>query len=235
MVMTIDTSNHQLVNLKIPALSSWAKRDLGKYINHRASLNEIAAVCWAFGSYWNISRRRAEFLNRCESEFNDLVSGRQQNGLENGKRGGGRPSKKSAPHGSRDDDDDDEVSGVMDGEERGNITALSRRELNHYLGRESLILESKEILFKVTWRIVFDWTGEAGSEVEAAAAVPKACMYHSPHTDHGCPLRLITNVGTDADEQDAFKKVPVIFDSLVRERGMFEATKIMVALLFGKK
>lgn len=46
---------------------------------------------------------------------------------------------------------------------------------------------------------------------------------------------MICAIGSEADERNAFKKIPAAFDALVRERGVFEATKVMVALLFARE
>jgi hypothetical protein len=37
----------------------------------------------------------------------------------------------------------------------------------------------------------------------------------------------------EADDRHAFKKVPEVFDALMRERGVFGGTGVVVGLLFG--
>jgi hypothetical protein len=218
-VMSIDTLNHQITDIQIPRLSSWAGRDLGKYVRGRAKEHDIGPLCWAFRSYWDIAKRRAEYFSRCEDEFTHLLLD-QQNGTNDGasttkeKR---LRKRKGAAQATDHPEDDEEVSEVQDGgnEVHGHGTGLLRRELHRQLGRDILLLQSKEVMFQVSWRIVFDWTGEAESEVEASAAVPR--------------------VWSEADDRNAFRKVPAAFDALVRERGVFEATGVMVALLFMTK
>ncbi|KAF2033594.1 hypothetical protein EK21DRAFT_98022 [Setomelanomma holmii] len=89
---------------------------------------------------------------------------------------------------------------------------LSRRDLNRHLGRDTLILQDRHVMLKLNWQIGFDWTGEAESEVTIEPAFPSAW--------------------TEADTRKAFSKVPETFASLLQSRGAFEATRIMVALLF---
>ncbi|KAG9192874.1 hypothetical protein G6011_11608 [Alternaria panax] len=90
---------------------------------------------------------------------------------------------------------------------------ITRKDLSRNLGRDTLILQDKHVLLKLNWRISFDWTGEAESDVTVEAAFPK--------------------VWSEAgDGAAAFKKIPQTFASLVRTKGAFQATRIMVALLF---
>jgi hypothetical protein len=91
---------------------------------------------------------------------------------------------------------------------------ISRRDLNRHLGRDSLILQDKHVLLKLNWRIGFDWTGETESEVTVEPAFPR--------------------VWTEADGAKTFSKVPETFASLLQSRGVFEATRVMTALLFAK-
>lgn len=91
---------------------------------------------------------------------------------------------------------------------------LSRKDLGRHLGRDMLILKDKHVLLKINWRIEFDWTGEAESCVDAECAVPA--------------------VWKEADASDTFRKIPETFSSLLRTKGAFEATRILVALLFSQ-
>ncbi|KAI4927902.1 hypothetical protein J4E85_006415 [Alternaria conjuncta] len=94
-------------------------------------------------------------------------------------------------------------------------TTVTRKDLSRNLGRDTLVLQDKHVLLKLNWQISFDWTGEAESDVSVEAAFPQVWS----ETEHG---------GV------AFKKIPQTFASLVRTRGAFQATKIMVALLFSQ-
>jgi len=93
-------------------------------------------------------------------------------------------------------------------------TTVTRKDLSRNLGRDTLILQDKHVLLKLNWQISFDWTGEAESDVSVEAAFPQ--------------------VWSETDGGAAFKKIPQTFASLVRTRGAFQATKIVVALLFSQ-
>lgn len=95
-----------------------------------------------------------------------------------------------------------------------NSSTLSRKDLSRHLGCDVLVLQDKHVLLKINWRIEFDWTGEAESSIVVECAVPA--------------------VWKEADASNTFRKVPETFDSLLRTKGAYEATKIMVALLFSQ-
>lgn len=94
----------------------------------------------------------------------------------------------------------------------GKSSILWRKDLSRHLGRDLLIVQDKHVLLKINWRIAFDWTGEAESVIDAECAVPA--------------------VWKETDAGDTFSKVPETFQSLLHAKGAFEATRIMVALLF---
>jgi hypothetical protein len=57
--------------------------------------------------------------------------------------------------------------------------SIARKDLNRHLGRDELVLEDQHVLLKISWRITFDWTGEAESEISAEPAVPQVCESNS--------------------------------------------------------
>jgi hypothetical protein len=91
---------------------------------------------------------------------------------------------------------------------------ITRKDLSRHLGCDTLILQDKHVVLKLNWRISFDWTGEAESNVSVEAAFPQ--------------------VWSETDSSAAFKKIPQTFASLVRTKGAFQATRVMVALLFSQ-
>ncbi|KAL1799779.1 hypothetical protein ACET3X_000121 [Alternaria dauci] len=102
-----------------------------------------------------------------------------------------------------------------DTENTSSVKSITRKDLSRNLGRDTLILQDKHVLLKLNWRIGFDWTGEAESDVTVEAAFPQVWS----ETDDGAA---------------AFKKIPQTFASLVRTKGAFQATRVMVALLFSQ-
>jgi hypothetical protein len=178
----IDTLANKVIDMHVLHLSPWAERELGAFLRKRANEQDLGNACWAIESYWNIAQKRAQHWNRCETTFAHLLLGRGSEDIENT-----RPQVKSN-------------------------AKISRRDLNRHLGRDSLVLQDKHVLLKFNWRIGFDWTGEAESEVVVEPAFP--------------------SVWTEADAAKTLGKVPGTFASLLQSRGVFEATRVMAALLF---
>lgn len=182
--IVIDTLANEIIDMHILRLSPWAERELGTFLRNRADEKDLGNACWAIESYGNIAQKRAQHWHQCESKFAHLLAGRTSEDTENA-----RPQKKSD-------------------------TKVSRRDLSRHLGRDSLILQDKHVLLKLNWRIGFDWTGEAESQVTIDPAFP--------------------SVWTEADATKTLSKVPETFASLLQSRGAFEATRVMAALLFAQ-
>jgi hypothetical protein len=180
----IDALANEVIDMHILRLPSWAERELGTFLRQCAEEKDLGNACWAIESYWNIAQKRAQYWQRCETAFAHLLADHTKDDAENV-----RPQAKSD-------------------------AKMSRRDLNRHLGRDSLILQNKHVLLKLNWRIGFDWTGEAESEITAQPAFP--------------------GVWTEADAANTFGKVPETFASLLQSRGAFEATRVMIALLFAQ-
>jgi hypothetical protein len=184
LIITIDCLSSELVDMQVVRLPSWAERELGTFMRAKAKEKDLGNACWAIDSFWDIATKRAQYWHRCEKAFARLL-----------------PQRTIA-------DTDDTATTAT------NPSILSRKDLSRHLGRDMLILQDKHVLLKINWRIVFDWTGEAESNVEVECAVPA--------------------VWKEADASGTFSKVPETFDSLCRTKGVFEATRIMVSLLFSQ-
>lgn len=182
--LVIDALANNVVDMQIIRLSSWAERELGAFVRSEAKEKDIGNACWAIESYWTLAHKRAEYWNKCQTTFVHLTTSYMDEDTENV-----RPQSKATQ-------------------------VLSRKDLNRHLGRDTLVLQDKHVVLKLNWRISFDWTGEAASEITVEAAVPQ--------------------VWQEADTRASFKKIPETFVSLIRDRGAYEGTKIMVALLFSQ-
>ncbi|KAF2852902.1 hypothetical protein T440DRAFT_22948 [Plenodomus tracheiphilus IPT5] len=180
----IDALANEIIDLRILRISPWAERELGVYIRDKAEAQDLGNVCWAIDSYWELAKKRAQYWHKCETGFARLIAGHASEDAEN-----------------------------MAQQKRPN-QVMARRDLNRHLGRDTLVLQDKHVLLKLKWRIGFDWTGEAESEITVEPAFPQ--------------------VWSEADTAESFKKVPQTFASLLRTKGAFEATRIMTALLFAK-
>lgn len=180
----IDALVNEIIDMQILSLSPWAERELGAFLRKRARLNDLGNACWAIGSYWTIAQKRARHWKRCETTFPHLLDDQSNDNREN-LRPRAQPDAK-----------------------------ISRRDLNKYLGRDSLLLQDRHVLLKCNWRIGFDWTGEAESEMDVEPAFP--------------------TVWTEEDAGSKLSKVPETFASLLQSKGAYEATRIMTSLLFAQ-
>ncbi|KAF2872102.1 hypothetical protein BDV95DRAFT_35886 [Massariosphaeria phaeospora] len=156
LTLTLDTLTHKITSLELPHLSPWAARDLGAFARTKAQERDLGTVCWAIGSYWEIARKRAECWCKCERAFGHLVPGHASEDVEN---------------------TDIQGSNAADTAKSGH---LSRRALHRHLGRDMFILEDKYVLLRISWRIGFDWSGEAESVVAVQPALPRVCKYSQP-------------------------------------------------------
>jgi hypothetical protein len=143
--ITIDALVHEIIDLHILRISPWAERELGTFIRGKAQERDPGNACWAIDSYWEVARKRAEYWQKCEKAFARLMVGRASEDAEN-IRPQAKPTK-----------------------------AISRKDLNRHLGRDTLILQDKHVLLKLNWRISFDWIGEAQSDITVEPAFPQVC------------------------------------------------------------
>lgn len=182
--VNIDCLSNEIIDMHILRLPTWAERELGTFMRSKAKDRNLGNACWAIDSFWDIATKRAHYWHKCEKAFTPLFPGRAATDAENA------PATTTK------------------------ASTLSRKNLSRHLGRDMLVLQDKHVLLKISWRIVFDWTGEAESDISVECAVPA--------------------VWQEADASDAFRKIPETFSSLLRTKGAFEATRIMVALLFAQ-
>lgn len=142
LAITIDCLSHELVDMHVARLPSWAERELGTFMRAKAKEKDLGNACWAVDSFWDIATKRAQYWHKCEKAFSRLLPQRTIT------------------------DTEDTVATVT------NASILSRKDLSRHLGRDMLILQDKHVLLKINWRILFDWTGEVESNVEVECAIP---------------------------------------------------------------
>ncbi|KAF3007366.1 hypothetical protein E8E13_000155 [Curvularia kusanoi] len=184
LAINIDCLSNDLVDVDVLHLSSWAERELGTFMRTKAKEKDLGNACWAIDSFLEIAMKRAHYWRRCEKAFASLLPGRAAAGAE-----------------------DTSTAALKS-------STILRKDLSRHLGCDTLILQDEHVLLKISWRITFDWTGEAESAIDVECAIP--------------------TVWKEADANDAFSKVPETFDSLLRTKGVFNATKIIAALLFSQ-
>jgi hypothetical protein len=118
-------------------------------------------------------------------------------------------------------------------------------DLLPFMGRTRLDLEVPVLngggqgevsTLRVQWRILFDWTGEARSEIGVLVGVPGKCEYFwLIHSDFQL---LIANVlaGHKHDERGQLSGLPKLFDELIQGgEEPLTAVRTVVCLLAGEE
>jgi hypothetical protein len=165
LTMTVNTSNHSITSLSIPALDTNAEKELGHFICDRAAGTgkDISVICWAMGRWVEVSIKRAAFFCTIENDFG-TVEARAKSRAK---------SKKRKRRGAEDEENDAE----MEEEDELKGWKWTRRQLLPHMGRTSMEISSEDVELRIEWKIGFDWTGEAESAVTAGARVSKSCKF----------------------------------------------------------
>lgn len=212
--MTVDTESMAIVELDVPRLEPAAEGELRPFIERitgkgkeengqekekevlkRGSglYNNISVLTWAMGEWLRLAIKRARVWRTLERE----VSGENQNeGVRKlvlwmrSRKKRKRRRKGGEDAGKEVDDQDGEGDEMMEEESSSNLRAA---DLLPFLGRRSMDFQIPALddpaqemsALRVSWRIRFDWTGEARSEIGVAVGVPGKCKFILPH-----PFRL---------------------------------------------
>ncbi|TLD04400.1 uncharacterized protein PgNI_12125 [Pyricularia grisea] len=203
----------------------------------RARHNNICVLAWAMGEWVRVATRRARFWRVLESELASkdamaaaVAMARSRRRKKGGKKGGvyGRSQggrndgdgDEQQQDGDGDGGDDDDDSGDSLGK-RSDL--LSRAELLPHMGRTAMEIgvpvaiggdTDEAFSLRIQWRIRFDWTGEAESEVELLTGVPGKWR--------------------KSDDRGKLYGIPDLFRKLVEGDGdPISAVRAVVALLAG--
>ncbi|KAF2458055.1 hypothetical protein BDY21DRAFT_379092 [Lineolata rhizophorae] len=201
-----------VASLKVESLPAWARREVGAWLDDVAeSDRDINRCCWALERYWDVCVRRAECWVRCERAWPGLVAETREKSAGAGAREGGAMGKGKGKRERVDEEGNEDSDEEAPEEER---VQLSKTQLKEQLGRTTLVLGSEQVVLRVSWKVGCAWTGDAMSSLKADVALPRTW--------------------SEADDRGAFKRVPAAFERLVEDRGVFEAIKVLIGLLFTK-
>ncbi|MCJ1476953.1 hypothetical protein MMC13_005623 [Lambiella insularis] len=212
--LSINPIDESVASLSVTALSLWAKPELGSWICGQAAAGDISSIGWACGRYWEVARTRAQCWAHCHKRFGHLMSYKSDSAnatetrptvAHNAKRVD-KSKLDNLPHPEQ--NSNDESDNDTDQAQKTSSPATLRA----HLGKQSLLFSQAGVSLLVTWRIDFDWTGEVESHISACVSFPTAWR--------------------DADERASLEQVGEVFDRLLRQRGVLEAIRIVVALLF---
>lgn len=202
-----DTVSETVNTLSLTNISRWADEELGVWAREQALTGDINSIGWASGRYWKLACVRAKYWMRCRARFPGLLVGKGSVVLEE------RPhSKAKAQHRQQGREPNLNVGRKLDNAEDGAQAPFSRRAMLAEIGRQSLLFSTGGVSMLITWRIGFDWTGETESHVSASTSFPTSWR--------------------KADLRRSLHMVEDAFDRLVKERGVYEATRIVTNLLF---
>ncbi|KAK3903971.1 hypothetical protein C8A05DRAFT_32267 [Staphylotrichum tortipilum] len=239
MEMTVDTDKMTVTQLVVPGLEPAAEGELRPFIQRIVSStsdvekvgsnsssgmrNNISVLTWAMGEWVRVAVRRAKVWSVLEKE---VGGGREKIGEMVARVRAGRGKKKRRRRGE-DDLDSDENSEEEGGEDGDDATDGPRdaAALLPFLGRTSMDWEIPALsaaqggreaaTLRVQWRIVFDWTGEARSEIGVLVGVPGKWHKH--------------------DERGRLAGLPKLFDELIQGgEEPLAAVRTVVCLLAGE-
>lgn len=189
-------------------LAPLVERIVDKKASSSAMHNNVSVLCWAMGEWVRVAKERArtwcvlerelcgggegkEALTKMVEGWRERSRARQKR-RRMGKGNGGKKRKASR----RDDDGEEGGEGEDDGEEEEDDDEeddgkkIPEQELVPYVSRTSMdydiplligsgsVNSGEKSSLRVQWKIEFDWTGEARSDIRVFVALPGKCEYH---------------------------------------------------------
>lgn len=212
--MSTDPTDESVHSISVTTISRWAASELGSWIEEQAAIGDISSIGWACGRYWEVAETRARCWEQCHRRFHHLISSKVE-GIEEAETRDTNGYNSERIDRRKEDNipNVEQTSDVeSDSDHEQTNTLGSHTALCLHLGEQCLLFSQGGVSLLVTWRTGFDWTGEVESHITACASFPKAWR--------------------NIDERASLEQVGDIFDRLLRQRGVFEAVRIVVALLF---
>ncbi|KAK2055646.1 hypothetical protein LY76DRAFT_685871 [Colletotrichum caudatum] len=213
--MIVDTETLQITELSVPRLDPAALVEVGPFVqkvtqggsNTHMNRN-VSIITWAMAEWYRVAIERANVWHTLESELGDkekLVQSVAKIRTRRKKR-------------RRKDDDEGESQDAA--VEKTHAETLSRSALLPHLGRTAYeipipdAVKDEASCLRIHWRIEFDWTGEAQSQVGLMIGMPG--KWHR------------------GDERGSLAAASKVFEKLVRgNEGPMTAVRTVVALLAG--
>ncbi|KAL2126177.1 hypothetical protein VTI74DRAFT_1549 [Chaetomium olivicolor] len=237
--MTVNTKTMAIADLSVPKLDPAAEAELRPFIDRivgkgdcgddgRAVLpssglyHNVSVLTWAMGEWLSVAVRRARAWWALEREVGEKEGLRALvRRLRAGKQGSGK--RRGARQRRDSDEDESEGEEEEEGQEREE-GKCGKADLLRFMGRTCIDLEvpvlddaeGKVSGLRVQWRIVFDWTGEARSEVGVLIGLPGKWHKH--------------------DERGQLSGLPKLFDELVQGgEDPLDAVRTIVCLMAGEQ
>ncbi|KAK7747449.1 hypothetical protein SLS53_001704 [Cytospora paraplurivora] len=228
--MTVNTRTHAVSGLTVPRLDPTAD-ELRMFINrvchpmaphHSALSRNVNVLTWAMGEWYRVALKRAKFWHALERQLGPEA----KDGLSE-LVGAMRTRKKRRRRGQgQQQGEDSNVGASFESAGSGSIDGmlLSKADLLPHMGRTSMDLEvpcfaeeadGVQSELRVKWRIDFDWTGEARSDLRVEVGVPAKWQA--------------------ADNRNSIVGLAKLFNNLIKGgEDPLTAVKTVVALLAGE-
>jgi hypothetical protein len=169
--MSVNSKTLSIAELAVPRLDPSAISELGPFLekilrgrsNNSALTRNVSVITWAMGEWVRLATRRAKFWHAVQQDLGSAerlaLCAREMR--QNTRRKAGRRLE------------DEE-------EEQHNKEQPSKADVASLLGRTSFDLdlsseEDKALTARIQWRIEFDWTGEARSQIGILVGAPAKC------------------------------------------------------------
>ncbi|POS74812.1 hypothetical protein DHEL01_v206794 [Diaporthe helianthi] len=229
MEMIVNTRTLAVSSLAVPKLDPAAAGELQSFVEkitssrappHSALTRNVSVLSWAISEWYRVALKRAKFWHALEKQLGPEA----KDGLPEVVRAmRTRKRRRKRARGEVDDvgasfESTETASNALDS------MLLSKADLLPHMGRLTMDLSVPYLAeegtgaaseLRVSWRIEFDWTGEARSKLGVDVGVPG--KWHA------------------SDERKSITKIPTVFDSLVQGgEDPLTATKTVVALLAGE-
>ncbi|KAL2149253.1 hypothetical protein VTH82DRAFT_8601 [Thermothelomyces myriococcoides] len=237
--MTVDTTSMAVTSLAVPRLDPAAEAELRPFIDKviltegpqqpRSSglHNNVSVLTWAMGEWLRVATHRAKAWIVLQRE---VGGGKEALGEMKG-RGKRRRRRRREGQDEEADRDGESENESMDGTTATTTTTTTAEkyeaaDLLPFMGRTSMDLEipvleggrgkGEKSTLRVQWRIGFDWTGEAQSDIGVLVALPAKWHKH--------------------DERGQLSGLPKLFDELIQAgEDPLNAVRTVVCLLAGEQ
>ncbi|KAK4033916.1 hypothetical protein C8A01DRAFT_49582 [Parachaetomium inaequale] len=229
--MTVNTKTMAIAALAVPRLDPAAEAELRSFVDRIVKrgveekepvssglYNNVGVLAWAMGEWLRVAVQRAKVWSVLQGEVGDKDGLREMVARQ-------RARRKRARRGRRRREEEEEDG--SDGEEDGSVDGTGKYEtadLLPFMGRTCMDLEVPVLeggngevsMLRVQWRIGFDWTGEARSEMGVLVGVPGKWHKH--------------------DKRGQLSGLPKLFDELVQGgEEPLAAVRTVVCLLAGEQ
>lgn len=163
----------RVLSLKVPALDPAARAELEPFVEkvcsgkcNRSMQANCGIITWAMGEWLRVAEHRARFWSQLQREFGSKES------LAATSR-----DARARRHGRGRDDEEDPGDSPLKTSDLFSLIGKQSLDVDVPVGEES----GHRISARLSWKIEFDWTGEAQSKVSALTSLPGKCKRNHLH------------------------------------------------------